>query len=74
MFSQCKGCNEETDQIVGSQNMAFCKKLAYFLKDKAIKEVASEMDILTNSSTQEIIRQNRCQMRFIETFYWKNVD
>ena len=34
------------------------------LKDKAIKEVVSETDIISASSTQEIIRQNKCQMGF----------
>ena len=39
--------------------------LEYFLKYKAMKEVVSEMDIITNSSTQDILRQNKCQMRFL---------
>ena len=32
----------------------------YFLKDKDIKEVVSGMDIISTSSTQEIIRYNKC--------------
>ena len=39
--------------------------LEYFLKFKDMKEVVSEMDIIIDSSTQEIIRQNKCQMRFL---------
>ena len=31
-----------------------------------MKEVVSEMDIITTLSTQEIISQNKCQMRFLD--------
>ena len=39
--------------------------LEYSLKDKYMKEVVSEMDIITNFSTKDIIRKNKCQTRFI---------
>ena len=40
--------------------------LKYFLKDKDMKEVLSAMDIITTSSTQGIIWQNKCHMMFID--------
>ena len=36
-----------------------------------MKEVVSSMDIITTSSTQEIIRQNKCQMRFVDKLLLK---
>ena len=39
-----------------------------FLKDKPMKEVVSEINIISNSSTKEIIRQNKFQMRFLDKF------
>ena len=45
--------------------------MEYFLKDKDKKEVVSEMDIIITLSAQEIIRQNKCQMRFIEKLVLK---
>ena len=38
--------------------------LEYLLKDKDMKEVVSEMDIITTFSTQEMIKQNKCRMSF----------
>ena len=40
--------------------------LEHFLKYKDTKEVVSEMGKITPSSTQEIISQNKCQMRFLD--------
>ena len=40
--------------------------LEYLLKDKDMKELVSEMDTITNLSTQEIIGQNKCKMRFLD--------
>ena len=49
--------------------------LEHFLKYKAMKEVVSEMYIITNFSKEEIIRQNKCKMRFSNRFLLKlNVD
>ena len=45
--------------------------LEYFLKYKYMKDVVSEMDIITNFSTQKIIRQNKCQMRFLDKLVLK---
>ena len=42
--------------------------LGYFMKDEAMKEVVSEIDIITTFSKEEIIRQNKCQMEFQENF------
>ena len=49
----------------------YSANLAYLLKDKAIKEFVSEMDIITNSPTKEIIRHNKCQMRFLDKLVMK---
>ena len=40
--------------------------LEYFLKYKDTKEFVPEMGKITTSSTQEIISQNKCQMRFLD--------
>ena len=40
-----------------------CVILEYFLKDKYMKEVVSEMHISNTLSAEEIIRHNKCQMR-----------
>ena len=40
--------------------------IEYFLKNEDTKEVVSVMDTIINSSTHEIISQNKCQMRFLE--------
>ena len=45
--------------------------MEYFLKDKDKKEVVSEMDIIITLSAQEIIRQNKCQMRFLDKLLLK---
>ena len=34
-------------------------------------EVASSMDIITTLYTQEIIRQNKCQMKFLDKLVLK---
>ena len=47
--------------------------LGYLLKDKYMKEVLSEMYIITTSSTQEIIIQNKCQMMFLENLLLKRI-
>ena len=39
--------------------------LEYSIKYKSMKEVVSAMNIINNFSTQEIIRQNKCQIRFL---------
>ena len=44
--------------------------LEYFLKDKAFKKFVSAIVIINNFSSEEIISQNKCQIRFLE----KNVD
>ena len=36
-----------------------------------MKEVGSEMDIITTFPTQEIISQNKCQMRFLDKLVLK---
>ena len=42
---------------------------------ESMEEVVSETYIITNSSTQEIISQNKCQMRFLDKFLLKhNID
>ena len=38
--------------------------LGYFMKYKPMKEGVSTMVTITTSPTEEIIRQNKCQMRF----------
>ena len=48
--------------------------LEYFLKIKSMKEVVSEMGIITTSYTEEIIRHNMCQMIFLDNFLLKNVN
>ena len=45
--------------------------LEYLLKDKDMKEVVSVMDIITTFPTQEIISQNKCQMRFLDKLLLK---
>ena len=40
--------------------------LGYFLKNKDMKEVVSEMDIINTLLTQEIRIQNKCQMRSLD--------
>ena len=40
-----------------------------------MKEVVLEMDIIITSSTQEVIRHNKCQMRFLDKLVLKqNID
>ena len=46
--------------------------LEYILKYKYMKEVVSSMDIIITSSTQEIIRHNKCQMRFLDKLVLKH--
>ena len=36
-----------------------------------MKEVVSEMDIIITSYTKEIIRQNKCPMRFLDKLVLK---
>ena len=48
--------------------------LEHFLKDKAFKKVVSAIVIINNFSSEEIISQNKCQIRFLEKFLLKNVD
>ena len=70
----CKWFNEQTGQIISSQKNSFCDTWI-FLKDKALKEAVSSMDIITTSSTEEIISQSKCQMMFLDKFLLKqNVD
>ena len=38
----------------------------YLLKDKHMEEVVSSMDIVINLTTQETIRHNKYQMRFLD--------
>ena len=45
--------------------------LEYFLKYYSIKEVVSAIYIITNLSTQEIIRQNQCQISFLDKLVLK---
>ena len=45
--------------------------LGYLLKDKDTKEFLLAMDISITLSTQETIRQNKCQMRFIDKLVLK---
>ena len=45
--------------------------LEYFLNDKFMYEVVSSMNVITNLSTQEIIRQNKCQMRSLDKLVLK---
>ena len=45
--------------------------LEYFLKDVAMKEFASAMDITNTSCTQEIMGHNKCQLRFLDKFLFK---
>ena len=57
-------------------NLLSCKTchslvIEYFLKDNDIKEVISTMDIFTTLSTEAVIRQNKCQMSFLDNFYWE---
>ena len=40
-------------------------------KDKDMKKVVLEMNIILTLSTQEIRRQNKCQMRFLERLFLK---
>ena len=39
--------------------------IEYFMKDKDMNEVVSATDIIITFYTQEIIRHNKCQMRFL---------
>ena len=49
--------------------------IEYLLKYKTMEEGLSETYIITNSSTQEIISQNKCQMRFLDKILLKhNID
>ena len=45
--------------------------LEYFLKHKYTKYFVSEMEIITTLFTQEIIRQNKCQTRFLDKLVLK---
>ena len=46
--------------------------IEYVLKDKYTNEVKSEVDIITNFSTQKIIWQNKCLMRFLDRLVLKH--
>ena len=35
-----------------------------FIEGKYMKEIVSEMDIIITLFTKEVIRQNKCQMKF----------
>ena len=39
--------------------------IEYFMKDKNMNEVVSATDIIITFYTHEIIRHNKCQMRFL---------
>ena len=58
-------------QIKLSAQKVYSYILEYFLKHKDTKYFVSEMEIITTLFTQEIIRQNKCQIRFIETLVLK---
>ena len=45
--------------------------LEYLLKYKYDKDVSSAMDIITTLSTQEIMRHNKCQMRYFDVLVLK---
>ena len=45
--------------------------LEYLFKDKDMKEVVSEMEIIITLYTQEKIRQNKCQIRFLDNLVLK---
>ena len=40
--------------------------LEYLLKDKYMNKIVSAMDIIITLSAPEIIRQNKCQMIFLD--------
>ena len=44
--------------------------LEYFIKYKAMKEVLSATDIINTMYTEEIIRNHKCQMRFLDKFIY----
>ena len=54
-----------------AHKICYSVNLEYLLKDKSMKEVVSEMNIITNSSTQDTIGQNKCQMRFLDKLVMK---
>ena len=74
MCLSCKWFNEENVKLL-VHKIWITVILENFMRYKDTKEVVSAMYLITNFSTTEIIKQNQCQMRFLDKSLLKqNVD
>ena len=54
-----------------AQKTCHSMMVEYFIKYKAMKEFLLGIDIITNLSKEEIIKNNTCQMSFLDKFIEK---